>query len=140
MIFIDTGAFLARHHGADQHHEAAIAGWRDLESRASLRCFTSNHVLDETVTLLGRRAGHPFAAARARSILASAVLTILRPAAAEELEAVELFEKFGDQGVSFTDCTSFALMRRHRIPNAFAFDRHFEAAGFTLWPGGPGQS
>jgi predicted nucleic acid-binding protein len=32
----------------------------------------------------------------------------------------------------FVDCLSFALMRRHRIKTAFAFDRHFEIAGFKL--------
>jgi predicted nucleic acid-binding protein len=37
-----------------------------------------------------------------------------------------------DQSIGFVDCLSFALMRRHRIPAAFTFDRHFELAGFPL--------
>ena len=29
---------------------------------------------------------------------------------------------------------SFALIRRHELSRAFGFDRHFAAAGFTVWP------
>ncbi len=91
-------------------------------------------MLDETFTLLARRAGYAFAAARARVILATESLQILRAGEEEMARAVELFDRLGDQRVSFTDCLSFALMRREGIRRAFAFDRHFEAAGFELWP------
>jgi uncharacterized protein len=40
--------------------------------------------------------------------------------------------KYADQGVSFTDCVSFAIMRRHKIRTAFTFDRHFKLAGFNV--------
>ena len=48
---------------------------------------------------------------------------------------LELFRRFADQKVSYTDCVSFVLMRRYAIVRAFAFDRHFIQAGFDLWPG-----
>jgi predicted nucleic acid-binding protein len=47
---------------------------------------------------------------------------------------VELFRKFADQKVSFTDCVSFVLMRKQRLTRAFSFDRHYEQAGFEIWP------
>lgn len=90
--------------------------------------------MDETLTLLGRRTTYAFAAARADALYGSRVLTILRPDAADESAAVDLFRKFADQKVSFTDCVSFALMRRHRVKRAFTFDRHFAGAGFEVWP------
>ena len=46
------------------------------------------------------------------------------------MAAIDLFAKFADQGVSFTDCVSFALMRKNRIRKAFTFDQHFLFAGF----------
>ena len=134
MIFVDTGAFLARYLGRDQHHAAAVKAWRRL-SKETLPPATSNFVLNETFTLLGRWAGYPFAADRARALLHSDLLRILRPGEQDELDAVELFEKYADQQVSFTDCISFVLMRKHGVEHAFTFDRHFRAAGFRLWPG-----
>ena len=94
----------------------------------------TNFVLDEAFTLLGRVAGHAFAAERARVIYGSPALTILRPGQEDELEALDLFEKFADQQVSYTDCISFVLMRRERIKRAFTFDGHFRMAGFEQWP------
>lgn len=133
MIFVDTGAFLARYLGRDQHHVRAVEAWRRLGTEIE-RPATSNFVLDETFTLLGRWAGYAFAAERARTLLHSDLLQILRPGEQEELDAVELFGKYADQQVSFTDCVSFVLMRKHAIERAFTFDRHFDAAGFRLWP------
>ena len=134
MIFVDTGAFLARHLARDQHHVEALEGWRRLE-KGRLKPVTSNFVLDEAVTLLGRWAGNDFAAKRARSWFHSELLEILRPGPGDELAAVELLERLADQDVSFTDCISFVLMRGHGIERAFTFDRHFRAAGFSIWPG-----
>lgn len=133
MIFIDTGAFLARYVAEDRLHAQAVTGWDKL-TRERAAAFTSSLVLSETFTLLARRAGYAFAAQRARHILDSGALTVLRPSERQDREALVLFEKFADQGVSFADCASFALMRHHRIKRAFAFDRHFAMAGFDLWP------
>lgn len=133
MIFVDTGPLVARFVRHDNHHARAARYWAELKKQ-NLMCFTSNFVLDETFTLLGRRASYGFAAERARSLLASRALTILRPDSGAEAEAVELFAKFADQRVSFTDCVSFVLMRRSRLEKAFTFDRHFVDAGFQIWP------
>jgi len=43
--------------------------------------------------------------------MSSKALTILRPEPDEERRALELFKKYGDQRVSFTDCVSFVLMK-----------------------------
>lgn len=133
MIFIDTGAFLARHVAEDRFHARAAAGWDEL-ARGHAAAFTSTLVLSETLTLLARRAGYAFAAQRARRIFDSGALTVLRPGEREDREALVFFEKFADQGVSFADCSSFALMRRHGIKRVFTFDSHFSLAGFEVWP------
>jgi uncharacterized protein len=133
VIFIDTGAFLGRYIAKDERHHQAMLSWSVLE-KSKERLFTSNFVLDETFTLLGRRTGYAFAAARARAILSSTAITILRPTQRDEIEAVKLFEKYADQSASYTDCISFVLMRSNRIGRAFSFDRHFEMAGFEILP------
>jgi predicted nucleic acid-binding protein len=127
MILVDSGAFLARYLAKDAYHKRAVATWRKI---AGSPLFTSNHVLDETFTLLGRRAGYAFAAERAENIYASRALEILYRTRDDECEAIRWFRRFSDQNVSFTDCVSFALMKRLRIPTVFTFDHHFVLAGF----------
>lgn len=133
MIFVDTGALIARVVERDQHHERALAAWESL-AKGQQSCLTSNYVLDECITLLARRTTYRFAASQARKLYASKRIEILRPDGVDERRAIELFSKYADQRVSFTDCVSFTLMKRHRIRRAFAFDRHFTAAGFEIWP------
>jgi len=133
MIFVDTGAFVGRYISRDQHHEVAVRYWGEI-SRRRLRLCTSSFVLDETFTLLGRIAGRGFAAERARNIYASRVLRVLRPDDEVESHALEFFTKFADKNVSFTDCVSFALMKRERVRRAFTFDGHFSYAGLTVVP------
>ncbi len=135
MIYIDTGAYLARYLAKDQYHDLAAAFWEELKTRNE-GLVTSNFVLDETATLLGRRAGHVFACNRLKAIYASNVLQIWRPERDDELRAIDWFAKFSDQDVSFTDCISFALMKRAQIKHVFSFDRHFDTAGFKRLPGG----
>ena len=133
MIFIDTGAFLARCLGNDQYHEQATAFWEQLNDQGE-RCLTSNFILDETFTLLGRRAGYDFAAQRAGNIYASKQLTILRPAHEDEIKALDVFKQYAQHQVSFTDCISIVLMRKEKIKRVFSFDQHFQWAGFQLNP------
>jgi len=133
VSFIDTGAFLARYVERDQNHDAATKQWQTLRNDRR-RCFISNFVLDETITLLARRSTYQFAAERVRNLFESTSLTILRPNRNDEFVAPELFEKYADQSVSYTDCVSFALMERENIKRAFSFDRHFRIAGFEVEP------
>lgn len=57
---------------------------------------------------------------------------IRRPDEKDEINALELFEKYADQKVSFTDCLSFVIMQRLKIKQVFSFDNHFKYAGFEL--------
>ena len=50
------------------------------------------------------------------------------------MAALERMHKLADQKVGFTDAISFVLMSRHGLTTAFTFDRHFEDAGFLVWP------
>jgi predicted nucleic acid-binding protein len=42
-------------------------------------------------------------------------------------------KKLADHDLSFTNCVSFALMKREGIKDAFGFDRDFVDAGLRLW-------
>lgn len=133
MIYVDTGAYLARYLRRDQYHQKANAFWEKIRQNQE-SCFTSNFVLDETFTLLGRWAGYDFASQKAVIIYASKLQTILRPTREDEIKAIEIFQKYADQNVSFTDCISIILMRNNKIKRVFSFDSHFKRAGFKLCP------
>ena len=129
-IFVDTGAFLAKEIAYDQHHAAALEHWRKLATdRATF--ISSEHVFDETMTLLSRRTTYAWAAEWGRDALISGI-NWLRADVGEWNQALRLMHKYADQGVSFTDCVSFVLMRREGLREVFGFDGHFAAAGFRL--------
>lgn len=130
-VFVDTGGFLARWLPRDANHRKAVAVWGRI---AGCRLFTSNHVVDETLTLLARRASYAFAREKAESIFRSSAIEILYSTREDELEALTAFGKYADQEVSFTDCVSFVLMKRCHIDTAFTFDRHFGLAGWRHIP------
>ena len=130
MIFIDTGAFIARYVEDDMHHERANQLWREVAKQRTKLC-TSSSVVNETITLLSRKVSKTFAVEKGVLIYHSAAFEILRSDQKLELAALEWMNKFKDQKVSFTDCLSFAFMKSHKITQYFGFDKHFDIAGFA---------
>lgn len=128
MIFVDTGAFLALYLKRDQYHRQAHKTFRALPRPFS----TSNHVVDELATLLGRIADYRYAADRIEDLYASESIEVLLSTRDDEIEAIRWMRKYSDKEISFTDCISFAVMRRLGIHSAFTFDRHFRDAGFEI--------
>lgn len=132
-LFVDTGAFLAKEIVGDQYHPVARQGWNEAELRG-FRLVSSEHVFDESATLIARRTNYTFASEWGRDTLDSGI-EWLRAEEEDLGKALGLMRKFADQGVSFTDCLSAVLMKRIGLKMIFGFDRHFEAMGFGLWPG-----
>ena len=123
---------MAKEITADQHHEQAVEFWNRIRVEEPV-IYSSEHILDETATLLARRTSYAWSAEWGRDVLGAGVLFL----AIEEgdlLEAFFLMKKFADQAVSFTDCISFVLMKREGLHDVFGFDRHFASAGFRVWP------
>lgn len=128
-VFVDTGAFIARAIAADDLHRVAVKTWATLTRTALV---SSEHVFDETMTLLARRVGYPYAAQWGELHLQSKAIEWISTQRDDLTAAVTLMKKYADQSISFTDCVSFHLMRKQRIREAFGFDRHFQIAGFSL--------
>jgi uncharacterized protein len=128
MNFADTGIFLALHHRLDQHHKDAVSLWPTLEKPVH----TSNLVLVELAKLLGQRVGYRYAADQVANLYSAREVKVLFSTRLDELDAIRWMRKFADQRIGFTDCVSFAIMRRHKIRTAFTFDRHFRLAGFHV--------
>ena len=135
VIFVDTSAFLALSNRGDKHHREAVEFLQAImEGKEFTRIVTTDYILDETVTRLRFAAGHGAALRWIKKIRSSAVLEVLRVDEEVFDRAVELFEKYSDKALSFTDCTSFALMEKRKIRSAFTFDEDFEKAGLHKRP------
>ena len=132
-LFVDTGAFVAKEIAGDQFHTVAREGWNEVERRG-LRLVSSEHVLDESATLIARRSNYAFAAEWGRDALESGI-EWLRSGEEDWDKALVMMRKFADQEVSFTDCLSAVLMKREGLKRVFGFDRRFESMGFRVWPG-----
>jgi len=131
MIFIDTGAFIARYIKNDNHHFEAINKWDNLIKRKK-KLFTSNHIIDETITFLARKTNYLLALDKGRRIYSSNLFDILRTNLEDEIRALRYFEKYADKKISFTDCLSMALIERYRISKIFTFDSHFKYLNITI--------
>jgi len=69
-----------------------------------------------------------------RTVLGASSITLIWIDPEHFGAALDLFERHRDKRWSFTDCTSFVVMRDLGTTEAFAFDRNFEEAGFTRLP------
>ncbi len=99
------------------------------------RLYTSDYVLDESVTGCRQRTrNHKLSVELGTAILSSESITLLK-ADDEALEqAWELYKARSQVALSFTDCTTAVLARRHGITSIFTYDSDFEALGFLALP------
>jgi len=132
-LFVDTGAWCALYDRSDVHHARASAFLQEIK-RQKAQLITSDYVLDESLTLLRFRAGHKEAVEFGRWVLQSQLVKVINADEKTWQSAWDLFVRYDDKPFSFTDCTSFAIMRQLGLLNAFAFDRNFEQAGFVMLP------
>ncbi len=128
-VFVDTSAFIALLDPRDDCHVQAVHVEQALASQAA-RLITTNFVLDETYTGLRGKIQHSAILRFRDSVRQSRRLTVVRITEELEDQAWEIFARYDDKDFSFTDCTSFAVMRQLGITAAFAFDEHFEQFGF----------
>jgi len=136
QLFVDTSAWDALADKADEHHPRAIR-FRD-EIAGKRKLVTSNYVLDELWTLLLLNIGYgPTVDYKQKldALKSEHVLDIIWIDDAIAAEAWDSFQMYNvDKLWSFTDCTSYAVMKRLGITDAFTFDHHFEQMGFIRQP------
>ena len=135
-VFVDTWAWYALADERDADHEVARLATDDLIEHEVI-LMTTNFVLDEATTLIRYKLGHAIAVKFRQTIQQlneDELLTVVRITESQEAAAGEIFERYADQDFSFTDCTSFAVMRELELNQAFTGDKHFATMGFQLIP------
>lgn len=134
MIFVDSSAWVALVDARDGNHPRAILQQAELVRGRLGRLVTSDFVLDETFTLVRKRLGPDAVRQFAVGVESSASVHTVWVTPEQFRASKEMFLGQGRRGWSFTDCTSFCLMRELGIGSAFTFDRDFGEAGFECWP------
>lgn len=128
-VLVDTAGFLALWDRGDQHHGRAIKLQSKLVS-ARCRFLTTDYVMDETATLLRMRHSHAAAVDFLDTMERTKLVRIEWTNSPRFANAAAIFRRHRDKEWSFTDCTSFSLMKELKLRDAFTTDHHFKQAGF----------
>ena len=127
---MDTSAWYAYVNRVDPDHAAVT---RFLENFSG-QLITSNYIFDELITLVRTRLGYSEALQVGAVLRNANIVRLERVTSADEEAAWRLFRDRSDKTYSFTDCTSFVLMRRLSLSHALATDEHFRQEGFVVYP------
>jgi len=132
-LFVDTAGWMAMADASDPAHVASCRA-RDAWLRRGVILVSTDFVLDETLTLIRMRLGLD-AAARWWDQVEPSQRLRWEPIDKDRLEkARRWFFRWADQRFSFTDCTSFVVMRDLHLKAALTPDSHFRHAGFRVVP------
>ncbi len=132
---------MAREVFVDSSGLYALADHRDPAWSAAERCVSrllksgvvlvlTDYIIDEAITLARARAG-TYGALRLMEIVDRSDAFRLIWIGEERFATTKaFFFKHADHDYSFTDCTSFVVMRELKIKDVLTTDRHFAEAGF----------
>lgn len=127
-VFIDTSAFLALIFPSESSHVSIVRKY-DFYKKEKVRFITSDYILDELQTRC-LYIGGSYGASQSVKIISEAIsldqmavifvdLTIFK-------KSQEVFLKYSDHKISFTDATSYVLMKEYSLEEIFTLDRDFK--------------
>lgn len=129
-ILVDTGVVYAEHDTDATRHDAAAAALDVVYDGEYGQPFISDYVYDEAITLTARRGSSGPAVELGRKLRGidpyPTVYEFLYTLVPVFDDAIEVFETYDDQSLSFTDATMIALVDRHGIDHVLSFDDDFD--------------
>lgn len=131
-IFVDTGVFYAFVDKSDKFHGEVTELFRKAR-KERYTLISSNFVLAESHALILSKLGRKIASRWLFSV--EKIASIQRITEEDEIRAKEIIKTFDDKDFSYTDATSFAMMERLGLINAWAVDIDFVQYGkFQVQP------
>lgn len=121
-ILVDTGAWYAIADTSERHHGKARRFYSEHAGQTPLA--TTDLIVAEAWATLNSHLGRS-AAMTFWDTLRETRLALLAVEPVDLEVAWRIVHAFPDQDFSFVDCTTFALMERMGIVEAFTFDAHF---------------
>ena len=132
-LLVDTAGWMACADRADPVHLACCTA-RDAALEAGQTLITTDFIVDEALTLIRFRLGLSAADAWWRQIDRSPHLRWERVDSDRFEKARQVFFQHRDKDLSFTDCTSVAIMHELKMTQVITTDRHFHQMGFRVLP------
>jgi len=130
LVYVDTSGWYALVDDSDPEHRPARQWFEENETPL----ITSNYIFDETITLIRTSLGHQEAVQFGKSLKKSNVAQLISVSKGDRERAGEIFKKYDDQVLSFTDCVSFAQMERLDIRKALTLDDDFKIMDYKAVP------
>lgn len=129
-VFVDTSGLYALVDKNDGHHSTAREIVEKLV-RAGRKLILTDYIIAETVNLaVARRGTH--VGLRVLDLIEQSVGIRIERVDASRFDATKaFFRKHADHHYSFTDCSSFVVMRELRLQEALTTDGHFPEAGYV---------
>jgi len=128
-VFVDTTAWIALINANDQLHQQAQTVMTKLR-RQKARLVTTEFVLLEVADALSDPGVRSHTVEFIDGLRQVPLLQILSVKQDLLVEGWELYSQRPDKDWGLTDCTSFVVMNRKKIMQAFTSDHDFEQAGF----------
>lgn len=134
-LFIDTWGLLALGDKKDTYHHQVLNLYKHYKDKEA-RMITTDYVLDEAITLVFLRTQFHEAVTFIDELLMACkqkYIELETISWGRFLRAWELRQKFRDKPrLSFTDLTSFAVMKELNIFQVLTGDMHFEQVGMDF--------
>lgn len=127
-IFIDSDVLVALNDKDDPSHLQAQQRLNEISGK-EYEFISSTNVLLESVTIISQRVGKKEGVTLLNE-LRSGKYTVIHPDDSLIVSSEEIFRSIVSKNVSYSDCVSFAVMRRFGIRWVFSFDLHFKKQGF----------
>lgn len=132
-VFADTSSLVA-YFVYDEAKNAVASRTVDDILRSRRRLLTTSDVFDELVTWIRAKADYASALQVGEALRTSTYARMIGVDDSLRERAWQLFRKYKMPKLSLTDCSSFAVMEKFHIKEAFTFDEDFSKAGFSVLP------
>lgn len=132
LLFVDTGYLVALVNKKDINHSKAVEINKELkEKNHEYMLVFSDYIFDEFISLLqARNIDNSVIIDAGEKLLFSKFNRRIRIIDEYFISAWDMVKKISDKSWSFTDCTSFTMMKEMNIKRYLGFDEHFTQAGF----------
>jgi uncharacterized protein len=131
-LFVDTWGWLCMGDKKEKHHRK-VCLFLDKFQKDKGQLFTSNSVLNETITLLFRRLPKEKAEQVMKHIIYQESLKKISITPERFQQAIELRRNYADQPkISLTDIQSFVIMNEFSISQVLTEDHHFDIPHFNF--------